>query len=129
MDTLEYKYFETWLEQYKKAWEESNPELITRLFDQDAIYKESPYTVKIEGIDAIKRYWEKGARDSQTNIRFDYDIITVKGMRGFAKWNAEFDRIGNKIHVELDGILEVVFTKGKKAETFNEWWHRKELKP
>ncbi len=63
------------------------------------------------------------------HIKFNYEIINVKGCRGFARWKAEFDRVGNKIHVDLDGILEVVFNKDNKAEQFNEWWHRKETRP
>lgn len=129
METLDYKIFEKWLELYKKAWEERNPDFVNDLYAENAVCQETPYSGRYEGLKSIKRYWEEGARDSQMHVKFSYDIITVKGSRGFAKWNAEFDRVGKKIRVELDGVMEVVFNDEFKAETFNEWWHRKEIKP
>lgn len=129
MNTLEFKNFEKWLDLYKKAWEERNPELVDELYAKDAEYKESPFSNTLSGIDAIRRYWEEGARDSQMNIEFSCEIIAVKGNRGFAKWYAEFDRVGKKIHVKLDGILEAIFNDENKVVVFNEWWHRKEIKP
>jgi SnoaL-like domain len=129
MDTTIYKQFESWLEQYKNAWESRNPGAVDELFAEDAVYCETPFVGKLTGIDAIRRYWEEGARDSQMNIKFSYDIIALKGNRGFAKWYAEFDRVGNRVHVQLDGILETIFNKEGKVEIFNEWWHRKEMRP
>lgn len=129
MNTLEFKNFENWLERYKKAWEDRDPKMVDQLFAENAEYRESPFSNKLSGIDAVRRYWEEGARDSQMNIEFFYEIIAVKGNRGFAKWNAEFDRVGKKIHVTLDGILEANFNEDGKVVVFNEWWHRKEMKP
>jgi len=129
METLDYKHFENWLELYKKAWEERNPDLVNDLFSENIVYSETPYVGKYSGMPAVRKYWEEGARDSQMHISFSYEIITVKGSRGFAKWQAEFDRVGNRVHVELDGVMEVVFNKYYKSELFNLWWHRHETKP
>lgn len=129
MEIIDYKGFEKWLDLYKKAWEERNPDYVDDLFAESVIYSESPYSTNFEGIEGVKRYWKQGAQDSQLNIEFDYEIITVKSNVGYAKWRADFDRVGSKIHVELDGILEITFDENQKAVEFNEWWHRKEIKP
>lgn len=129
MEIINFKSFENWLELYKKAWEERNPDLVSELFADDIVMRETPYTAPFEGLEAVKKYWEEGARDSQMNIEFSYEVIAVKSNHAFAKWNAEFDRISNKVQVKLDGILEVQFNEKQKAVIFNEWWHRKEIKP
>ncbi|MDZ7742281.1 MAG: nuclear transport factor 2 family protein [Bacteroidota bacterium] len=129
MDTIDFKQFEAWLNKYKNAWEERNPAAVDELYSSDAEYNESPFSTNLKGIDQIKRYWEEGARDSQMNIEFSFEIIAVKSNRGFAKWQAEFDRVGQKIHVKLDGILEAHFDEAGRAMLFNEWWHRKESRP
>ncbi len=128
MKQLDVNIFENWLKKYFQAWEEGDPKLITDTFAEDGEYNLTPFTGRMKGKTEIYKYWEKGAQQAQENVITNYQIITVKNNKGYAKWQAQFDRKGKREHVRLDGIMEVTFNDKLEVEIFNEWWHMQEEK-
>jgi hypothetical protein len=118
--------FEIWLERYGRAWEKGDPEAGVALFDEAARYYETPFDEPMVGHDAIRRYWKEGAKESQKDVKFSFDIVAVRENVGLARWRAFFVRVpsGNKVH--LDGILLAEFSEGQLCTLFREWWHRRE---
>jgi len=119
--------FGTWLNEYGRAWETGNPTLAVQLFSADAIYHEVPFDEPMTGQEAIRKYWEEGAEQSQTDIHFTYDILAVNGHTGIADWKASFTRLPSRNQVQLDGILTVQFDDQGKCIIYREWWHRHEV--
>jgi len=120
--------FRGWLEAYRKAWEERNPQIVVKLFSTDAICRESPFEEPIRGLDAILDYWAHVPK-TQDQVRFDYEILAVSGETGIARWRASFQRIPTKVQVSLDGIMVVRFNAENQCVLFEEWWRRQERNP
>lgn len=119
--------FAKWLDEYKTAWECGDPLKAAALFTEDATYRETPFDETMHGRDAIRRYWEEGARDAQRNIRFGYEIFAVEADAGICRWFCTFERVPSGERVEFDGIFRCVFAADGRCREFREWWHRRTL--
>ncbi len=78
------------------------------------------------GREAIRRYWQEGAGESQREVRFDFKVLWVGENMGAAHWRATFVRIPSGSRVELDGVLLAEFSASGRCSLFREWWHRRE---
>ena len=126
MQALSSNKFEEWLDNYGAAWQEGDARAAIELFSDGAEYYETPFDEPMVGKDAIHKYWSEGAGESQTDIRFAYEVIAVLENGGLAQWHASFVRVPSGNHVEIDGILIAEFDDGGKCLVFREWWHRRE---
>ena len=122
MDRIE---FGKWLDRYKAAWEERDPGQIVSLFTADAVYEEAPFEKPMRGRGAIRRYWEKGAQESQRDVNFSYEIYSVANDVGLCRWRCTFERVPSGPRVELDGIFRCIFVTDGSCCQFQEWWHRR----
>jgi len=112
---LDEKTFNRWLQTYFRAWEEGAPQLVAETFAPDGEYNETPFTGHMRGWEEIAAYWRKGAGGSQENVVSSFQILSVEKNRGYARWQTSFDRKGKNIHVELDGVMEVIFNSEMKV--------------
>jgi ketosteroid isomerase-like protein len=118
--------FERWLADYGAAWERGDPDAVLGLFAPDAAYHETPFEPAMVGAEAIRRYWADGARDGQTEVRFEAQVVACDGATGYARWSASFRRVPSGRFVELDGMLAARFDDTQRCVEFREWWHRRE---
>ena len=118
--------FQQWLDRYGGAWVAGDPDAVIQLFSADAAYYETPFDAPMIGTEAIHRYWTEGAKNAQTDVKFEATPVTLCGNTGLAHWRATFRRIPSKVSVELDGVLSARFDSAMRCEEFREWWHRKE---
>lgn len=118
--------FHDWLRRYGSAWEQGEPEAAVALFSPSATYFETPFEEPLAGIEAIRRYWTEGAKEGQTNVRFEASVIAFDGKTGYAHWTARFRRVVSGTFVELEGVLRAEFDDRRRCVTFREWWHRRE---
>ncbi|MFQ6025341.1 MAG: nuclear transport factor 2 family protein [Nitrosopumilaceae archaeon] len=106
---------------YCRAWKTRDPSLIKNLFVTDATYHEKPFEKPISGVEAITEYWSIIAQ-TQDNVEFDYDILSVDENKGIAHWSASFVRKLTQTQVKLDGIFVVHLNFESKCTKFEEWW-------
>ena len=118
--------FKEWLDAYGAAGQNGDAQAAIDLFSDNVEYYETPFDDPMVGRDAIQRYWNEGAGQSQQEVRFLHEAIAVVANMGLAKWQATFVRIPSGIHVELDGFLTAEFDAVGKCSVFREWWHRRE---
>ncbi len=126
MAELSVDEFKEWLDSYGAAWQDGDAQAAIDLFTDDAEYYETPFDDPMVGRDAIQRYWSEGAGESQKDVRFLHETMTVVGAKGLARWQATFVRIPSGNHVVLDGFLMAEFDGEAKCSVFREWWHRRE---
>ena len=120
-------FFNNWLKAYGSAWENSDSHKAVALFSPDGSYREKPFEPAIVGTEAIKRYWQEGAIQSQKEITLTYKILSVRDNVGIAPWQADFIRIPCGDQGELDGIMMTEFDESGLCIEFKEWWHRREI--
>ncbi len=126
MTKLNFDVFIKWLDAYGTAWQTGDPEAAVAIFSEDAKYYETPFDEPMVGKKAIYNYWREGAGQSQRDVHFMYQALSVVGNRGVAQWQANFVRVPSSIFVELDGILIADFDEAGQCTVFREWWHRQE---
>ena len=126
MTAMTLQAFEQWLKRYGAAWVAGDPDAVVELFSPTAAYYETPFDAPMVGAGAIRQYWTDGAKNAQTNVRFEATPITFNDRTGYARWRATFERVPSAVAVELDGVLAVTFDGHMRCEEFREWWHRRE---
>lgn len=102
------------VEKYFKAWETKSVELITEIFDKDAVYDEKPGQEEpLRGIEAIQEYWRDNPL-SQENWTMKHKIIGYSPDESsiWSDFKGSFDVRGN--HVEIDGVIEFATSPNHK---------------
>ena len=115
-----------WLDSYRSAWEERDPEAVIRLFAEDATYQETPFSQPMRGREAIRQYWSRAVVAYQEEIQFGYEVLAITEVSAIAHWWASFVRVSSKTQVSLDGVFVLAFDKSGRCQELREWWVRKE---
>lgn len=118
--------FRNWLDAYGRAWQTGDAKAVMTLFAPGASYHETPFDPPLVGLDAIHDYWKAGAGQSQADVVFTYEPLSVTGDGGVAHWTATFVRVPSGAAVRLDGVLVARFDAAGRCTEFREWWHREE---
>jgi len=112
------------MEDYRRAWEGRNADLVVSLFTEDATYHENPFGEPVVGRAGIRRYWEQ-AVGSQRDIRFRWHPLSSPGNLPVVEWEAEFTRMDSGRPVHLRGVM-VLELCGERIFRFREYWLRRE---
>jgi uncharacterized protein (TIGR02246 family) len=115
-----------WLDSYRSAWEERDPEAVIRLFAEDATYQETPFSQPMRGREAIRQYWSRAVVAYQEAIQFGYEVLAITEVSAIAHWWASFVRVSSKTQVSLDGVFVLAFDKSGRCQELREWWVRKD---
>jgi hypothetical protein len=108
-----------WLERYRIAWEQADPEAAAALFKEDAVYRSSPFREPHLGHQGIHEYWTNattGQRD--VSVRIGRPII--EGNRTSVEWWATMRDDDGEI--TLPGILFLRFAPDGRCEELREAW-------
>ena len=116
---------QAWLESYRQAWETRDADAVAALFADDAAYHETPFGRPAEGKDGVRAYWVQATRH-QKDVTFAFDILSVGGDTGIARWRAEFTRVPSEVRVRLDGVFLLEFDADGRCRCLREWWHKAE---
>lgn len=114
--------FEAWLRRYGAAWEGKDARAASELFTPQAQYYWTPFDPPQRGRAEIAAAWQ-GAVDRQNEIRFEFEILSVNGDTGIARWRCGFDTVPEGGHTRLDGIFVTQFESPTQCRIFREWWH------
>lgn len=126
MKTLTFETFSSWLEAYNRASIQNDPEASAELFAPNSRYYETPFDEPMVGRDAIRRYWEIGARTFKDK-EAAYEVLSVKEHFGIARWQSKFTDTHTATRLTLDCIFVVEFDDNEKCSVFREWWHLKNM--
>ena len=117
-----------WLEGYKAAWETRDADKAAALFTPDATYQDEAFTPAHVGAQGIKDYWTK-VTAGQRDVKFQYQLLSVKGNTGIAHWAAQFAVADTPATIKLDGVFLLEFDAGGKCRSLREWWHLQSSPP
>lgn len=119
--TMNRKSFETWLRSLGSAWETRDPQAAADICAEDVVYHETPFGEPLRSRSEVKQIWQE-VPESQKDIHFSYEIITVNRKLGVARWNAAFTRVPSGIEDVLDGIFVVSLNNDGLCTVFHQWW-------
>lgn len=126
MTQLTIERFRTWMDAYGRASAEDDPAASVALFAVDAAYHESPFAEPIVGRDAIRRYWEDGARRLRDK-RSTFEVLAVREDLGIARWRSTFTVVESGERFALECVFVAEFGPESTCTVFREWWHSKRL--
>ena len=111
-----------WLDAYRAAWENRDPDAAARLFTADARYYETPYAEPFKGPDGVREYWARVTAD-QRDVRFTSEVVGIADGIGVATWNVHFTVASNGAAVQLNGVFLLQFGTSDSCKVLREWWH------
>ncbi len=97
---------ESFLGNFKAAWENRDPEAAVALFTEEATYATSPFQLAMVGRRAIRAFWNDVPR-LQTEVSFSASPVAVESDVGVAHYWARFRRLNDDRRVEQDGMMMV----------------------
>ncbi len=110
-----------WLERYRFAWEQADPDAVAALFTDDAIYRSSPFREAHRGPEGIREYWTR-ATGSQSDTRVLFGTPIVEGNRVAVEWWTTFTDAAEG-EGTLPGILFLRFALDGRCEELREAWN------
>jgi len=70
-------------------------------------------------------YWTNVA-DTEQNIQFGYEILSVIPEQGIARWWASFVIVPPGLETKLDGIFLISLDENGRCYSLREWWHKQQ---
>src|SRR5688572_2922905 len=108
-----------WLERYRRAWIERDADAASRLFTEDASYREQPFQPPFVGRDAIRDYWAR-VTASQTSVELRYGRAIVDGRRLAVEWWANLQTDSGPL--TLAGEFLLLFADTGECRDLREYW-------
>jgi hypothetical protein len=109
-----------WLDGYRKAWEERDPEAAAALFTEDSQYREQPYEDAFRGADGVRSYWAR-VTETQADVALRWGTPVTEGDRTFVEWWVTMTNGGAP--VTLAGSMLLLFASDGRCRELREYWH------
>jgi len=110
-----------WIEAYRRAWEERDPEAAAALFTPDASYRSSPFREPPHfGHEGVVVYWAD-ATSTQEDVRVEMGEPLVVGNDAVVEWWTRMRNDGDEI--TLVGCLLLHFAPDGRCEDLREYWN------
>jgi hypothetical protein len=108
-----------WLEGYRLAWVQRDPDAAAALFTPDAVYLEQAFAPAYIGRDAIRGYWAT-VTATQSDIELRYGTPVVEGRKAAIEWWANLRNDG--ADVTLAGEFMLTFARSGLCSSLREYW-------
>jgi uncharacterized protein (TIGR02246 family) len=114
---------EAWIEGYRIAWEERDPQAAADLFTEDATYRSNIFETPHRGRTGVADYWA-GVTEAQSDITVRMGRPFVDGDRVAVEFWANMKVAGDD--VTLPGCLLLQMADDGRCERLREYWHYQE---
>lgn len=116
---------EQWIDDYARAWETADCDLIVNLFTPDASYRSYVFNQPHVGSEAIRNYWTRGAGTQRNvKVRMGKPVIEPNGRVVVEWWTTMIDP--EKGEITLPGCLLLRFEDNGRCFDLWEYWHVKD---
>ena len=110
----------SWLEAYRRAWEEKDADAAGGLFAEDATYRSNIFEDPYEGREGVRQYW-RDATSTQEDVRVLMGDPFVDGERVAAEFWTTLRSDGAEI--TLPGCMLLRFGPDGLCLALREYWH------
>ena len=114
---------DTWVAEYRRAWEQADAHAIPGMFTQEATYRAHPLATAHTGHDAIADYWTR-ATAGQQDIKVRFGDPVVDGDRVAAEFWTMIR--GDDGPVTVAGCLLLALAPDGRCRSLRECWHETE---
>ena len=117
---MDEKQLKNWLNNFKTAWEERNPEKAALLFSKDVIYYESLFSEPCENWDEVSKLWQV-VPQNQKEVSFNYEIISITEKIGVVNWKVSRIKLPSNQKELIDGIFLISLNAEGLCNLFKQW--------
>jgi hypothetical protein len=108
-----------WVDAYRQAWENADPDAAVALFTPDAVYRSHTARDPHRGRDGIRAYWSEATSDQgDVDVEFGQPIVAER--RAAVEWWATMQVGGEGL--TLPGCLVLRFDEDGLCEELREYW-------
>jgi ketosteroid isomerase-like protein len=118
---VEYAAAGQMLDDFARAYETFDGDLIVSLFTPDAEYHEDPFSPPLRGHNAIRAYWLEAA-ETQEQVEFTFERHWVSGETVIAVWHMSWRTRGSTDRFRASGVL-ILDLRDDRIARLREWWH------
>jgi uncharacterized protein (TIGR02246 family) len=111
---------EEWIDGYRLAWEQRDPEAVAELFAEDATYRSNIFEAPHEGRAGVQAYWED-VTNSQSDVTVTMGRPFVDGPRVAVEFWTRMGVAGEE--TTLPGCLLLEFDERGLCRRLREYWH------
>lgn len=105
-----------WVARYERAWRSPGTDALDELFTRTASYSPSPWAQPIEGMEAIRRFWDAGRSGPDERFRMQSEIVAIDAQVAVVRVAVDYDD-GQRWR---DLWVLAMDTSGR-CERFEEW--------
>ena len=109
-----------WIDGYRAAWENRDPDAAAALFTEDASYRTAPYSEPELGRDGVHAYWA-GVTATQDDVKFLSGTPVVEGDHAAVEWWVTM--LNGGAEVTLAGEFLLRFDESGLCRELREYWH------
>ena len=109
----------TWVEGYRRAWEEVDAEAAADLFAENATYRSNIFEEPHAGRDGVRSYWSQ-VTSAQREVRVRMGRPVVDGNRVAVEFWTTMENDGTEI--TLPGCLLLVFDDDGRCRSLHEYY-------
>ena len=80
-----------WVARYEHAWRAPGTDALDGLFTETASYSPSPWAQPVEGLDAIRRFWEAARSGPDEGFRMASEMAAVDGDVAVVRVTVDYD--------------------------------------
>lgn len=119
---------QSWLDRYVQAWRANQPEPISALFSEDAVYRFHPYGGDAEaltGREAIVAGWLENP-DDPADWEAGYEVYAVDGDRAVATGFSRYLAQGDKPERTYHNVFLLRFAPDGRCAEYTEYYMREQ---
>jgi uncharacterized protein (TIGR02246 family) len=109
----------TWVEAYRRAWEERDPAAAAELFTDDCTYRSNIFEEPHRGRDGVAAYWSE-VTATQRDVRVRMGRPLADGPRVAVEFWTTMENDGAE--VTLPGCLLLAFDDSGRCRTLHEYY-------
>jgi hypothetical protein len=119
---MDRNHFAIWLDAYVEAWRSNDPEMIERLFSEDARYYYGPYAEPVSGRRAIVESWLANPDDPES-WDASYAPLAVDGDIFVGTGESTYYQPGSReVRTKYSNIFVCRFDDSGRCREFCEWF-------
>jgi ketosteroid isomerase-like protein len=107
---------ERWVADYETAWRTAGTEPVRDLFTPDATYLPSPWATRVDGIEAIVRFWDKGRDGPDEEFTMTTEVVAADATTGVVRAQVDYAD-GNRWR----DLWVIRFADDGRCRAFEEW--------
>ena len=80
-----------WVAGYERAWRTPGTAALGELFTETASYSPSPWAQPIEGLEAIRRFWDTARSGPDEGFRMRSEIVAIDGRVAVVRVDVDYN--------------------------------------